>query len=62
MLDEDSIPWYELHRIETELEEESDESLERWVIGNGLDEQGFGKWDEKSAKELENWLEEEVGL
>ena len=47
------VSWMEVHRIEHELEEESGESLDR-VVWSDPDEQG--------PKDMQQWLEDEVGL
>lgn len=49
---EKSVPWYDVHRIEHEREEEADESLERYTFLTAED----------GAKETQEWLEGEVGV
>lgn len=49
---EAGVPWYDVHRIENEREEEADESLDRYVFGTA----------EEGAKETQEWLEGEVGV
>ena len=50
---EADVPWFEVHRIEHELEEDAEEALDR-IIWADADEQG--------PQEMQAWLEEEVGL
>lgn len=50
---EADVPWFEVHRIEHELEEDAEEALDR-IIWADADEQG--------PQETLAWLEEEVGL
>ncbi|KAN0062861.1 hypothetical protein ACQY0O_004682 [Thecaphora frezii] len=45
-------PWYDVHRIEHEREQEADESLDRFVFNNQRDE----------VEDTRRWLEDEVGL
>lgn len=47
-----SVPWYDVHRIEHEREEEADESLDRYTFPA----------DKDGAKETQEWLEGEVGV
>ncbi|SPO31260.1 uncharacterized protein UTRI_05931_B [Ustilago trichophora] len=49
---EKSVPWYDVHRIEHEREEEADESLDRYTFVT----------DKDGAKETQEWLEAEVGV
>lgn len=49
---EAGVPWYEVHRIENEREEEADESLERYTF---VDAKG-------GAEDTQVWLEGEVGV
>jgi hypothetical protein len=49
---QESVPWYDVHRIEHEREEDADESLERYVFVT----------EEEGAKHTQEWLEEEVGV
>ncbi len=48
-----AVPWYEVHRIEHELEEEAEEALDR-IVWREVDVDG--------PKEISQWLEDEVGL
>lgn len=49
---QEGVPWFEVHRIEHQREEEADESLDRY------------EWPslEHGAEETMEWLESEVGL
>lgn len=47
------IPWYEVHRIEHELEEDADEALDRVVWAHA---------DQDGPADTQQWLEDEVGL
>ncbi|SNX86651.1 uncharacterized protein MEPE_05360 [Melanopsichium pennsylvanicum] len=47
-----SVPWYDVHRIEHEREEEADESLDRYTFVT----------EEEGARETQEWLEREVGV
>lgn len=49
---EKSVPWYDVHRIEHEREEEADESLERYTFVTVAE----------GAKETQEWLEGELGV
>ncbi|PWY99336.1 hypothetical protein BCV70DRAFT_200909 [Testicularia cyperi] len=46
------VPWYDVHRIEHEREEDADESLDRYTFAS----------EEAGAKETQEWLEGEVGV
>ncbi|CBQ69938.1 conserved hypothetical protein [Sporisorium reilianum SRZ2] len=47
-----SVPWYGVHRIEHEREEEADESLDRYTFVE----------DKQGAESTQDWLESEVGV
>ena len=49
---QESVPWYDVHRIEHEREEEADESLDRYTF---VDEK-------QGAASTQEWLEGEVGV
>lgn len=47
-----SVPWYDVHRIEHEREEEADESLDRYTYVE----------EKQGAESTQEWLESEVGV
>lgn len=47
-----NVPWYDVHRIEHEREEEADESLDRYTFVT----------DKQGAQNTQEWLEGEVGV
>lgn len=49
---EKQVPWYDVHRIEHEREEEADESLDRYTYAE----------EKQGAESTQGWLEEEVGV
>lgn len=49
---DNSVPWYDVHRIEHEREEEADESLDRYTYVT----------EKQGAETTQGWLEGEVGV